>query len=186
VPQETVDANGNLIGYQLDDLTEAPISQSSPNSGAMQSQGLVMNIGGLEFAVDTTSNGFPVTSDNGVFMEIYYDGPNCTGNAYMEGPLFSSGSNNPLVISTAQGSGCNMCSLQTGFIFDSTIYYPQPPYSNVYVQSAIANPTFANGTVTGSCVNYSPDNPPTIIFGGIMSATDFPNFTPPFTNQPIP
>jgi hypothetical protein len=172
-----VDASGKLIGYVLDDLTEAPggIGVGGPS----QTQTLVMNINGLEFAVGATASGFPVTSNNGVLLSIYY----CTGTAYMPAPATDSPQmpGNPLVTDTIQGGGRNFFSLQTGYIFDSVIYYPQQPYSTVGAQSEINDPSIANFTVTGSCFNNSQ-----VIYGGAMNEVGFPNFTPPFTTEPIP
>jgi hypothetical protein len=182
LPQEMVDANGNFVGYELDDLTEAPVFANPPDTGAMENQTTVMLIGETEFAVDATTNGFPTTSDNGL-LEIYYDGLNCTGNAYMRNVSFGLPISNPLVISTAEGSGCNMCSLQSGYIFDSNIYYPAPPYNYVGVQFQMFDPTISSGVVTGSCGNYTNLE---WIYGGPITSADFPLFTPPFRTQPMP
>jgi hypothetical protein len=178
-----VDANGHLIGYIVDDLTEAPAG-----FGRAPSQALVININGQEFAVAATASGFPVSSNNDL-MEIYYAGPNCTGNAYMAAPWTESPQmpgGTPLLTDTIDGAGRNIFSLQTGYIFDSVIYYPQPPYSAVFVQSEIAlfSASIVNGVVTGSCFNGS--NGGFLIYGGIMTSVGFPNFTAPFTTEPIP
>jgi hypothetical protein len=178
-----VDANGNLIGYVVDDLTEAPGGIGGPKA-----QALVMNINGVEFAVAATASGFPVTSNNGL-LEVYYDGANCTGNAYLPAPWIDSPQTpggNPLVTDAIQGSGRNVWSLQTGFIFDSTIYYPQQPYSTVLAQSEIEvfGASIENGVVTGNCANGS--NGGLEVYGDPMISVGFPNFTPPFTTEPIP
>jgi hypothetical protein len=182
LPSEMRDSNGKLVGYVLDDDT----IQGSPATA------VAMNINGQEFAIAATSAGFP---DNSLDPNannadaVYYSGSNCMGTAYME---FAPDDNtsadlNPLIISAVEDDIEIAQTLQTAFIADQVLFYPAQPYSNIPVQSLIANPTFnSDGTVSGDCAAVQAN--PTSIYGGLLTNINLANlgFTPPFTTVAEP
>ncbi len=164
LPGEWLDANSNLIGYNLD------FNQSAMGPA----QEAVMNINGTLVGVGVTPAGFPADSGDTdpTFVNppvFEYTQTNCQGPPYLTLSASNSSGNaggslsaTPLVISAVAdfyqwfgGLGENE---QAGFIVNGLLMTPSTPYQEIVVQSELvlssADP-FPPFNIQGTCAKVA-------------------------------
>jgi hypothetical protein len=174
VPSPVTDSNGKVLGWTLDDDSTLTPSLT----------GTVMDINGLEVALEMNSSGFIDSLDQLGGASAFYSDINCTGTVYMEyEPDYRSVTTPPMVISAVLDEVPNANVLQNAWVSNGFLYYPVPPYSTVGTESVIEYPTFnADGSVGGDCSNVSQD-----IYGGNFGTVNLNElgYTAPFSGVPV-